>query len=227
MPSNVHKLDRRAVLTGAGATAVALAASTIPAEPAVSPLVALIKAHKRANAEWLVWVTRLDEESTAAGKLDHAEPILAEIFPGHHKQLSEDTDLAQEVADMFDKARKACHTSNFIGTQARAVALKELDIAEREARKRCAVALRNWRVRHRGYLATKRAYERTCDADRAAGYAILSYPCATVEENRIRAEYLLGIGREWPGKDLFHRMEADPDMLSAFIRSTAGMEIAA
>lgn len=220
------KINRRAVLTCTVATAAALAATPLPADAAESPVVALIEAHKVANAEWLKTVQAEDEASSVAMDQDRDDPILAEVFPGHHQEIHNSTDLGHEVARLHEEARQKIVKSRVLSEDIRSAALADIDRAELEARKRCAASLRRWKARRKanGYEAANRAYHVAREADRQAAWAVVEHPCRTMEENRIRAEYLLQETRDAPGKDLRYSMEADADMLEAFIRSTAGME---
>lgn len=113
-----------------------------------------------------------------------------------------------------------------LGEDIRNAALADIDLAELETHKRCATALRRWKARRResGYEEARRAYHVAREADWQAAWAVVEHPCRTMEENRIRAEYLLQEARDAPGKDLRYSLEADPDMLAAFVRSTVGME---
>lgn len=193
------QINRRAAMLGAGATMAALAASTRPAPAVASPLVDLIENHKRAHAAY-------DAALCVEGDLDQA---YSDAFPEKEKvvpltigggvSLYVDSDY-QHVDDCrsaIAKAYKAKEAAlpSLVGS----LGIASADDVTRRLRKAQADDLRAMRriiaedTAQReafGLLPAVRARDAASDAETEAAAALLAHPCLTVEEIRLRAEYI-------------------------------------
>ncbi|WOJ89907.1 hypothetical protein RZS28_00905 [Methylocapsa polymorpha] len=208
-------LDRRSIVRSIGAAATGGAilgalAQAAQASPAVSPdLLQLIEAHRRATAA-----------ETAAWKAHDAAD-------GCFKALCKSIDYTDGAFDFRDLERTKKHIAA-VGDYEE-IHLKMLKIyttpamQERFAdfwreilqdRKQyfeevCAKVEEN-RVAS-GFAAAESAVDEACAAKDAACLDLCSYPCASPEEHRVKAEYLLGCldeinDSDEPFKELLHSL---------------------
>lgn len=188
--TNTISPNRRAVLTGLAAAAVVGAA--VPAEAASSDLPRLIEDHRAAYRAFIEAID-LEQEVEAAYEAAHGDTIIVPSLLGGGYGMSNGYDdckkhIAAGDENQRERLKQLSRVAPELAEQVRAVmdakeaenmVLVDRVFAEEEARQEAF-----------GLAAAKRNYHATSDAERDAAIAICAYPCRTLEEARLKAEYL-------------------------------------
>ena len=186
--SHTTSPSRRALVAGiAAAPAMAL-----PAVAASMDLARLIENHRAAHA---AFVDAINHQQAVESAYEDAypEPIIVpsllgggysmsngyeeckkHIAAGYENQRYGLNPLSRVSPDLAEQVRALMHAK-----EAENMVLVERVFAEEEARREAF-----------GLVAANRKYAATDDAENDAAVAICAYPCRTIEEARLKADYL-------------------------------------
>ncbi len=205
----LHSLDRRSFVSGLGG-GVALAISSIAAANAgnaSSPLYSLIDAHKMARAAWRGAHDRLEELEDAyeAAFPRNKIPLVPSLV---RKGSSYDLERGlggciENISGEYRRRHEGLKQFSQIDPEFVAQVSAKLDAMEAE---NMALAVRAWGKEEAqkekfGLAAAEHAMSATNDADEKAFIAVCAYPCESLDEARIKAEYLASIPLDMMGKE--------------------------
>ena len=191
-----RKSSRRSILAGMAGAAMlptaAMAGTVAPAAAASPDLYRLIEDHRTAYRALEEAIDREQAFETAYDDV-YSDPVIVpsllggglgmsnghevckkQIAAGYETQRERLTQLARVAPDLAEQVRAVMDAK-----EAENMTLVDRVFAEEEARREAF-----------GWAAAKRDSEAASDAEIAAAMAICAYPCGTIEEARIRAEYL-------------------------------------
>lgn len=176
----------------------------------------LIDAH-RAACDAFCEAIDIEQQTKQAYEAAYPDRILIPSFTGQFHELSYGREYCENsIAEQYQRQRQMlgglARLEPKIAEQARAaIDLKEkAAFAEMER----IVAEEEARQEEFGLGAAKRKWQETNDAERAAAIALLSYRCKTIEETRVKVEYVNSSSLV----DEIH----EPKLMQAFIGSFLG-----
>lgn len=231
MQSNVTRIDRRAVLTGAGATAAALAASTLPAEAASGPSMAdLIQAHDEAHRAFLVAIDRQQEVERAYDEAHPENEVVFRLSTGDGVSLYLSDAMEREFEEARARIRRSYAESigrvgvlSYVDSdmEARAVAsLRKMEQAD-VRRLRGVANKEQARQDEAGVTEAENHRRAACEAMDQAGIDLLSYRCRTVEEAEMRRAYIMTPGRNSLGHIILNSLQDGGDeFIEALLQGT-------
>jgi hypothetical protein len=185
-------ITRRSVTTGLAAVVTAIPAVGTFSKSASSDLTRLIKEHRVAYRAFCKAITR-EEKMNGAYKKAHTDKTTVLCLLGGGYSLSSGYEFCQEnIASAYrnqrDRLPQLTRVAPDLAEQFRSVMdakeAENMDVldrtfAEEEARKEAF-----------GLARAERELEATGEAELEAAIAVCAYPCATLEQVRLKAEYL-------------------------------------